>query len=72
MKADYVGREQNTQSIWLYFEITHLKKIKDFKLENRLLLDYFDDQSNIVHLKYLDKKESARLNSKKTFMSIKF
>lgn len=68
----FVGKEQDTQSIWIYFEINNIKKIKSFHLENHLLLDYFDDQSNIVHLKYLNKKESVRFNSKKTSWTIKF
>jgi hypothetical protein len=72
ISPNFVGREQDTQSIWLYFEVTNLKKIKTFHLENYLLLDYFDDQSNIVHLKYLNKKESVRFNSKKTKKTLKF
>ena len=68
----FVGREQDTQSIWVYFEVNKLKKIKTIHLENQLLLDYFDDQSNIVHLKYLNKKQSVRFNSKKTSSTLNF
>ena len=54
----YLGREADLEAVWIYQEITGVDKAEAFKITNTLLFDLFDDQRNILHLEYLEKKVS--------------
>jgi len=47
----YVGKEVETDATWCYVEIVDVASPTRITVTNRLLLDYFDAQSNIVHVK---------------------
>jgi hypothetical protein len=48
---DFVRKEQNEESIWLYFHGKMDPKISDtLTLANTILLDLFEDQTNLVIL----------------------
>lgn len=46
----YVGKEAEIDVLWCYFEVEAVPQVGELKLKNRLLLEQFDDQSNLVHL----------------------
>jgi len=47
----YVGKEVETDATWCYVEVVDVASPTRITVTNRLLLDYFDTQSNIVHVK---------------------
>ena len=54
----YVGRENDLDAIWIYQEVKNVGELKDIKLHNALLLDLYDDQKNILHVRYGEVKRS--------------
>lgn len=56
----YVGKEvsEDLLAVWCYFEITDVSPKEIIQIENKILIETFSDQSNVVALKYSnDKKE---------------
>ena len=46
----YVGKEAEIDVLWCYFEVTDVPQVKELSLRNQLLLEQFEDQSNLVHI----------------------
>ncbi|MBX2843881.1 MAG: hypothetical protein KTR26_19065 [Flammeovirgaceae bacterium] len=57
-QANFIGREIDFEAIWIFREIEGVEKISNLTIENSILTDLYDDQKNILHLKYLDEKKS--------------
>ncbi|NOT36461.1 MAG: hypothetical protein HOP11_03700 [Saprospiraceae bacterium] len=61
----YVGFEAVKDELTIYFQTEEIDHITDYiTIENTVLMDYHDDQQNIVHLQFLDIKESKKLTRK--------
>ena len=54
----FVGKEFKTDAIWFYIEIPFRESLRKAKFNNSILMEHFDDQVNIINLKYKGKKES--------------
>ncbi|MEH0157008.1 DUF6702 family protein [Limibacter armeniacum] len=63
---NYVGREADLSAIWIYREVLKVKKVKSLQIDCDFLTEQFDDQRNIIHLKYEDKEESFLMNKNNT------
>lgn len=48
-----LGKEisKDLAGVWCYLEIPNIEAIKQLKIQNQLLLEVFDDQKNIVHIR---------------------
>jgi len=57
-KMTLIGKEFKVNVMWLYIEIPYRESLRKAKLNNSILMEHFDDQVNIVNLKYRGKKES--------------
>ncbi|OJJ21855.1 hypothetical protein BKI52_11635 [marine bacterium AO1-C] len=53
-----IGKEFKVDAMWLYIEIPYRESLRKAKFNNSILMEHFDDQVNIVNLKYKGKKES--------------
>ena len=56
----YVGKEvsEDLLAVWCYFEITNVLPKEVILIENKILIETFDDQSNLVSIKFSkDKKD---------------
>lgn len=56
----YVGKEvsEDLLAVWCYFEVTEVLPKEIIQIENKILIETFNDQSNVVALKFSkDKKE---------------
>ncbi len=51
-KAEYLGKEADLEAVWVYREIQGLPAFKSISLLNTCLFASFDDQKNLVHVKY--------------------
>lgn len=57
---EYLGKEYDKDVILFYLEIpkVKLKKKKSFQIQNEVLMDLFEDQQNLVHVKWPSHKKS--------------
>jgi len=69
-RATLLGAEEETDLVWVYFELENVNYGSEINFESRLLLTAFDDQENLVHFKFPNGKETERLNSDRTSAKI--
>lgn len=58
----YYGSELEGDARWCYYEIENVESLTSFELTNVALMDVFDDQQNIIHLKVNGKIQSYKLD----------
>ena len=63
---EFVGKEQSEdlQAVWCYLEVTNVKFFHSIEVTNSLLMEVFEDQKNIVHIKAPDNKQGYFLFQK--------
>jgi len=66
----FLGKEYRDDQIFSYLEITDVgKDINNISITNKLLVDIFPEQQNILRVSILDQKKNAMLNvTKPTLM----
>lgn len=65
----YVGKEKEGDATWIYLEMPVNESIKGSKIQNSMLMDSFDDQTNIVNIFVNNEKKSYLFTIKnKVFM----
>lgn len=57
----FLGREVQGDAMWCYLEIEAVGAFAEVQVTNAILLESFDDQTNLVHVKKGDKWKSMRL-----------
>ncbi len=65
-KIDYLGNEMGKDVMWCYMEITKVKKVNTIEIEDKVLFEAFDNQSNIIHVDYRNQIKSLRLVDNKS------
>ena len=68
----YLGKEQEGDAMWLYIEMPAQEPINGSKLQNDVLMDEFDDQTNVVNLFYQSEKKSFIFNQKNKVFGVGF
>ncbi|MEQ8583852.1 MAG: hypothetical protein RIC30_16250 [Marinoscillum sp.] len=63
MNCTFLRFEVEDDLIWCYLEVTYLKGPGLLDVHNSVLLDQFDDQKNLVHIKSGDLKKSFLLDA---------
>lgn len=59
---EYIGKEYEIDVIKVYFEINDIIELNTIEIENIVLLDLFEEQQNIIHLKTGESRRSLVLN----------
>lgn len=59
---NYVGFEEQGESIWAYFEIKNIITIGHLEVENTILYDFIEQQMNLVQAKAAGKVGMKKLN----------
>ncbi len=54
----YIGKEKEGDATWIYLEMPVNESIKGSKIQNDVLIDMFDDQTNIVNIFNNNEKKS--------------
>jgi hypothetical protein len=54
----YVGKEKEGDATWIYLEMPVNEPIKGSKIQNSVLMDSFEDQTNIVNIFVNNEKKS--------------
>lgn len=57
----FIGYEQQEESIWIYFEIKNVPEPKQVHVFNTLLYDYKKEQINMIRFKNGNKEKSSKL-----------
>ena len=55
---NYVGKEKEAEATWIYLEMPVSESIKGSKIQNDVLTDMFDDQTNILNIFVNNEKKS--------------
>jgi hypothetical protein len=65
-KFTYLGKEAELDATWCFVEVKDVKKVQTIEVQNTLLLEAFDDQTNMINLNINGRKKSglARKGSK--------
>jgi Zn/Cd-binding protein ZinT len=69
---NFIGKEIEGVATWIYAEVPDYQAITGNILQNNILTEFFDDQTNLVNFTYLSNKKTFILNAKKTTAEIVF
>ncbi len=72
VRANFVGKEYETDAVWIYFEVENIARPKKLELTNRILFDLYDDQANFVYIKIASKKQSLRFRRSEYLQTANF
>ena len=69
LNINYIGKEKEGEATWVYLELPVNESINGSKIQNDVLIDMFDDQTNILNIFMQNQKKSYLYNVKnKVFM----
>lgn len=69
---NYIGKEYDTDMVVAYIEVTNLPELKSIEIENKVLMEMFDEQQNIIHLKTPNSRKSLILDKDEPSGKLKF
>ena len=72
VQINFVGYEQQSESIWTYFEVKNIINVQKIDIVNSLLHDYNSNQVNMLHVKANNKEFSYKLDYPETNASFGF
>ena len=61
----YAGNQINEEAIWLYYNNMWTGKMNEVSITNTVLMDFFEDQTNMVIVGWSGKQNGYSLNNKK-------
>jgi len=59
---DYIGKEYENDVVKIYMEIQNVSELKTFEIENKILMDMYDEQQNIIHFRNKKIRKSLMLD----------
>src|SRR5690606_19941873 len=62
VKLDYIGKEYDTDMVMAYIEVKDVNDLKTIEIENKILMEMFSEQQNIIHLKTPSNRRSLILD----------
>jgi len=72
VQMNFVGYEQQSESIWSYFEVKNISNVQKIDIVNSLLHDYTSNQENMLHVRASNKDFSYKLDYPDTNASFSF
>ncbi len=72
VQMNFLGYEEQTESIWTYFEVKNISVVQKLSITNSLLHDYNTNEINMIHIKANDKEYSTKLDYPNTAASFSF
>ena len=58
----YIGKEYDIDILNIYFEIEDIETLKSLEIENKILIDLFPEQQNIIHFSNQKNKKNLILD----------
>jgi hypothetical protein len=68
----YLGHEQEGDAFIFYIEVEKVKKWKTIQIQNDIIMEMYDDQSNIVHVTSNETVRSLRLTTNRKVDQLTF
>jgi hypothetical protein len=65
----FVDAKLNEEAIWLFYRYEQHKKIQKVDIVNRVMLEKFSDQTNLMIVTFNEKQNGYRLDNKTTNLS---
>lgn len=62
MEVEYLGREYENDVVKVYVEVMGVKDLRTLEIENKMLMELFEDQQNIIHVKRKKKRKTLVLD----------
>jgi len=72
LEFNYLGKEYEGDLVYFYLEIPNVENPQPLEIHNQILLQYFEDQQNVVKLKVGKKRKSKILNKENDKALLKF
>jgi hypothetical protein len=72
VQLNFVGYEQQSESIWTYFEVKNINNVQKIDIVNSLLHDYNSNEINMLHVRANNKEFSYKLDYPDTNTSFSF
>lgn len=66
----YIGKEEEADGTWLYLEVPFSGNPEGWVLKNDLLMETFDDQVNMVNIKWGDERKTYMFKSGKPVQAL--
>ena len=63
---EFVESRMNEEAIWLFYKYKHGSSIRKIRIRNTLMLESFDDQTNLMIVSYNNKQNGYRMDNKTT------
>lgn len=51
VKITYIGREYETDIVKIYMEVINVTELRSIEISNKILMELFEEQQNIIHVK---------------------
>jgi len=61
VKLNYIGHEYENDVVKSYIEVENVSELTSIEVENKMLMDLFEEQQNIIHIKRYKKRKSLVL-----------
>jgi hypothetical protein len=71
ISIEFLSKETENNVLICYFNGNNIPKIKTFEIKNSVLIDEFENQQNIVHLKINNKKQTLLLSAENPIGKLK-
>jgi len=68
----YLGKEYETDALWIYLEVEKVKRPQQLDIGNTFLIPFHEDQHNFVHFNIAGQKKSLRFYKGKERQQIVF
>lgn len=59
----FLGYEIDKESVWIYCNISNQPGVRSIEISSDMMYEYKPEQTNIIHIKLDEKRESFRLTS---------
>ena len=72
VQLNYIGKEYDLDMLVAYIEVTNVPNLKSIEIENKVLMEMFPEQQNIIHLKTTNSRKSLMLDKDEPSGKLKF
>ena len=72
VQLNFIGKEYDVDMLVAYIEVTNVPNLKSIEIENKVLMEMFPEQQNIIHLKTTNSRKSLMLDKDEPSGKLKF
>ncbi len=72
VRFKFIGKEYEDDLVLCYLEVENITALHEIEVSNTTLMDVFEDQQNIIHVKHGDNRKSLILEKEKNRGVLKF